>query len=169
MPDADGRLAPRAGPQLDVDTNESAVARWVYEHHHAAGLGTTTLPGARALYVPLVAPRGPVGVLGIRPLAADEFDTPERLHELETFANQTALAIERARLAEEAQGAQVQAEAERLRNSLLSSAAAPTADPLTAISGAVSTVLDTARGRRGASRAAGLGARGGRAAWSTGQ
>ena len=78
LPDAGGSLAPRGGAQFDVDANEIAVARWVYEHRHAAGLGTTTLPGARALYVPLMAPRGPVGVLGIRPRSADEFDTPER-------------------------------------------------------------------------------------------
>jgi two-component system, OmpR family, sensor histidine kinase KdpD len=142
LPDGEGRLAPRAEAQFDVDTNEIAVSRWVYEHHHPAGLGTTTLPGARALYVPLLAPRGPVGVLGIRPLSADEFDTPERLHQLETFANQTALAIERARLADEAQGAEVRAEAERLRNSLLSSVSHDLRTPLTAISGAVNTVLE---------------------------
>src|SRR5262245_4792534 len=142
LPDGEGRLALRSGAQFDVDANEAAVARWVYEHHHPAGLGTTTLPGARGLYVPLMAPRGPVGVLGIRPRVADEFDAPEQLHELETFANQTALAIERARLAEEAAGAQVQAEAERLRSSLLSSVSHDLRTPLTAISGAVSTVLD---------------------------
>jgi two-component system sensor histidine kinase KdpD len=141
LPDG-GRLVPRGASASELDASEIAVARWVYEHHHAAGLGTTTLPGARALYVPLMAPRGPVGVLGVRPRAPDEFDAPERLHELETFANQTALAIERARLAEEAQGAQVQAEAERLRNSLLSSVSHDLRTPLTAISGAVSTVLD---------------------------
>ncbi len=101
--------APRWRHSSRWTPTRSPSARWVYEHRQAAGLGTTTLPGARALYVPLMAPRGPVGVLGIRPPLDDEFDTPERLHELETFANQTALAIERARLAEEAQGAQVQA------------------------------------------------------------
>jgi two-component system sensor histidine kinase KdpD len=143
LPDAEDRLAPRGEAQFDVDSNEIAVSRWVYEHRHAAGLGTTTLPGARALYVPLLAPRGPVGVLGVRPLSTHEFDAPERLHELETFANQTALAIERARLAEEAQGAQVQAEAERLRNSLLTSVSHDLRTPLTTISGAVGTVLDS--------------------------
>ena len=98
--------------------------------------------GSPALYVPLVAPRGPVGVLGVRPLSAHEFDAPERLHELETFASQTALAIERARLAEEAQEAQVQAESERLRNSLLTSVSHDLRTPLTTISGSLSTVLE---------------------------
>jgi two-component system sensor histidine kinase KdpD len=93
-----------------------------------------------------------VGVLGVRPLVAREFDAPERLHELETFANQTALAIERARLADEAQGAQVQAEAERLRNSLLSSVSHDLRTPLTAISGAVATVLEGGPGLGDAAR-----------------
>jgi two-component system sensor histidine kinase KdpD len=142
LPDRTGRLAPRGDGQFDVDANEMAVSRWVYEHRQAAGLGTATLPGARALYMPLLAPHGPVGVLGVRPSAAHDLDAPERLHQLETFANQTALAFERARLAEEAQEAQIQAESERLRNSLLSSVSHDLRTPLTAITGAVSTVLD---------------------------
>ena len=47
--------------------------------------------------------RGPVGVLGIRPADRHALDSPDQLHQLETFANQTALAIERAHLADEAQ------------------------------------------------------------------
>jgi two-component system sensor histidine kinase KdpD len=142
LPDRTGRLETRGEGQFDVDANEMAVGRWVYEHRQAAGLGTATLPGARALYLPLLAPHGPVGVLGVRPSAAHDLDAPERLHQLETFANQTALAFERARLADEAQDAQVQAESERLRNSLLSSVSHDLRTPLTAITGAVSTVLD---------------------------
>ena len=143
LPDADGRLAPAAARRSSTWTpTRSPSPAGCTSITTRPDWGPTTLPGARALYVPLMAPRGPVGVLGIRPRSADEFDTPERLHELETFANQTALAIERARLAEEAQGAQVQAEAERLRNSLLSSVSHDLRTPLTAISGAVSTVLD---------------------------
>jgi two-component system, OmpR family, sensor histidine kinase KdpD len=48
-----------------------------------------------------------VGVLGVRPPQRHAFDAPERLHQLETFAAQTALALERARLADEARAAQV--------------------------------------------------------------
>jgi two-component system, OmpR family, sensor histidine kinase KdpD len=142
LPDRTGRLVPRGEGQFEVDANEMAVSRWVYEHRQAAGLGTATLPGARALYLPLMAPHGPVGVLGVRPPATHELDAPERLHQLETFANQTALAFERARLADEAQEAQVRAESERLQNSLLSSVSHDLRTPLTAITGAVSTVLD---------------------------
>lgn len=143
LPD-DGRLVPRGEPNTDapLDSNEVDVARWVLEHRQPAGLGTTTLPGATRLYVPLLASRGCAGVLGVRPADAHAFDTPEQLHQLETFANQTALAIERARLAEEAQQTQVRIETERLRNSLLSSVSHDLRTPLATITGAASTLLD---------------------------
>jgi two-component system, OmpR family, sensor histidine kinase KdpD len=144
LPDGVGRLAPLSDvpDQLPMDANELAVARWVFEHRQPAGLGTSTLPGASALYLPLVASRGAVGVLGVRPVDRTALEAPERLHQLETFANQTAVAIERAQLADEAQDAQVRIETERLRNSLLSSVSHDLKTPLATITGAVSTILD---------------------------
>jgi two-component system sensor histidine kinase KdpD len=62
---------------------------------------------------------------------------------LETFANQTALAIERATLAEEAQAAQLRVEGERLRNSLLSSVSHDLRTPLAVITGSASTLLES--------------------------
>src|SRR5262245_3170612 len=144
LPDAAARLAPRvvSAGSLELDQNELGVARWAYEHRQPAGLGTSTLPGARALYLPLVAPRGPVGVLGVRPADPKSIEGPEQLHPLETFANQAALAVDRARLADEAQSAQVRVETERLRSSLLSSVSHDLRTPLATITGAVSTILD---------------------------
>jgi two-component system sensor histidine kinase KdpD len=142
LPDAGGRLVPWHGGQFAIDANELGVGRWVYEHRQLAGLGTTTLPGASALYLPLLASRGPVGVLGVRPANRHSLEAPEQLHQLETFGNQTALAIERANLAVEAQDAQVRVERERLRNSLLSSVSHDLRTPLTTITGAISAILD---------------------------
>jgi two-component system sensor histidine kinase KdpD len=139
----DSSLVPWAGGQFAPDSNELGVAKWVHEHHQPAGLGTATLPGATALYLPLQAPRGPVGVLGVRPGNRHALDAPDQLHQLETFANQTALAIERAHLAEEAQQAQVRVETERLRNSLLSSVSHDLRTPLATITGAATTMLDS--------------------------
>jgi two-component system, OmpR family, sensor histidine kinase KdpD len=140
----DGRLATRGDPDTDapLDGNEVGVARWVFEHRQPAGLGTNTLPGAARLYVPLLASRGCAGVLGVRPADPHAFDTPERLHQLETFADQTALAIERARLTEEAQETQLRMETERLRNSLLSSVSHDLRTPLATITGAATTLLE---------------------------
>src|SRR5499426_252759 len=125
-----------------LDTKERAVAQWVYEHRQMAGLGTATLPSAEALYVPLLGTRGAVGVLGVRPAAPRRLMAPEQLHFLETFANQTALGLERATLAGEAQQAQVQIATERLRNSLLSTVSHDLRTPLTAIAGAASGLLE---------------------------
>src|SRR6266542_2056010 len=145
LPDATGRLGAQSAPAatLRVDTTEQAVAQWVFEHKELAGLGTSTLPGAAALYVPLIGSRGAVGVLGVKPAEAHDFDSPEQLHLLETFANQTALAIERAVLAEEAQAAQLRVEGERLRNSLLSSVSHDLRTPLAVITGSASTLLES--------------------------
>jgi two-component system, OmpR family, sensor histidine kinase KdpD len=144
LPDDRGTLSARngtAGP-VALEANDVAAARWAFEHRQPAGLGTATLPKASALYLPLIAARGPLGVLGVRPAEREVLEPPEQLHELETFANQTALAIERALLADEATHAQLEIEAERLRNSLLSSVSHDLRTPLSAITGAVSTILE---------------------------
>src|SRR6185436_17491005 len=49
------------------DSHDQGVAQWVYDHGQMAGPGTDTLAGAKALYLPLIASRGTVGVLGVRP------------------------------------------------------------------------------------------------------
>jgi two-component system sensor histidine kinase KdpD len=146
LPDASGGLVGRAGSlgRADADPNERAVAQWVHDHGQLAGLGSATLPGARALYLPLVGSRGTIGVLGIRPAQPQTLAAPEQLHLLETFAAQTALAVERGLLGEEAARAQLGIEAERLRNSLLSSVSHDLRTPLATITGAASGLLEGA-------------------------
>jgi two-component system sensor histidine kinase KdpD len=144
LPDASGRLVTRAGSLLtpEDDPSEHGVRQWAYEHSQPAGLGTETLPGARALYRPLLASRGTIGVLGVRPAAPQAFAAPEQRHLLEAFAAQTALAIERALLAEEAEQAQLRTESERLRDTLLSSVSHDLRTPLATITGAASSLLE---------------------------
>ena len=143
LPDAIGRLGEVAGgAEFPMEASEVAVSQWVYEHGQVAGQGTETLPGAAGLYVPLLGSRGAVGVLGLRPTDPRSLQAPEQLHQVETFASQTALAIERAQLAAAAEQAQVRAETERLRNSLLSSVSHDLRTPLASITGAASTLLE---------------------------
>lgn len=127
---------------FQLDITEQGVAQWAYEHRQMAGLGADTLPGAQALYVPLVAAQGAVGVLGIRPANGRSLQAPEQAHLLETLANQTALAVERAHLAEEAEQAHLQVETERLRNTLLSSVSHDLRTPLASITGAASSLAE---------------------------
>lgn len=144
LPNTDRGLEIQAeGPtSFDADTKERGVAQWVYEHGQRAGLGMDTLPGAAAVYMPLAASRGTVGVLGIRPTHPRTLLAPEQLHLLETFAAQTALAVERARLGEETEQTRIQMETEQLRSSLLSSVSHDLRTPLASITGAASTLLD---------------------------
>jgi two-component system sensor histidine kinase KdpD len=147
IPGEAGALALRAGGLggAESDLSEQAVARWVYEHGQPAGLGSATLPGARALYLPLRAARGTAGVLAVRPPSPQRVAEPDQRHLLETFADQTALALERARLAEEAQHATVHAETERLRSALLSAVSHDLRTPLATITGATSTLMASDR------------------------
>jgi two-component system sensor histidine kinase KdpD len=139
-----GFLTPQGHPRgYELDATEMGVSRWVLEHNQPAGRGTGTLPGAKALYLPLVAAGGPIGVLGLWASDSHTLETPEQLHQMETFANQTALALERGLLAEEAHKAQMRMETERLRSSLLSSVSHDLRTPLSAITGAASALLET--------------------------
>ncbi len=143
IPDDQNRLVPAGDGAFAFtpDQQELSVAQWVYEHRQPAGLGSDTLPGAKALYLPLVASAGAIGVIGILPkTAADGFE-PEQFHYLEAFANQTAIAIERSFLGEAAQRALLKAETESLRNTLLSSISHDLRTPLSAITGAATTLL----------------------------
>jgi len=129
-------------PGFNISEGEKGVARWAFDHEEAAGLGTETLPGAGALYVPLVGSQGTVGVLSVRPDEPKGLAFPEQMRLLETFAGQFALAIERALLARDAQAAQVQAETERMRNMILSSISHDLRTPLATITGAASSLLE---------------------------
>lgn len=144
LPDAHGRVALRAGDAavLGEALHDRGVAQWVFDHEQIAGLGTATLPASRAMHLPLTAANGIVGVVALEPADASRLGSSETQRALEAFANQTALAIERAQLAEDAERAQVAVETERLRNALLSSVSHDLRTPLAAITGATSILLE---------------------------
>ena len=143
IPDEQNQLAPSvtAPSSFTPDQQELSVAQWVYEHRQPAGLSTDTLPGAKALYLPMIASSGAIGVVGILPKTATDGFGPEQFHYLEAFANQTAIALERSFLGESAQRALLKAETESLRNTLLSSISHDLRTPLSAITGAATTLL----------------------------
>jgi two-component system sensor histidine kinase KdpD len=140
LPDAAGNLTPVQSGSPALDAKEQGVAQWAYEHSQAAGLGTDTLPGAEALYLPLVTSQGTLGVMRVRPHQPGS-QTPDQLRLLETFANQTALVIERAHLAREAARTQMHIEMERVRNVLLNSLSQDLKTPLATITRASTSLL----------------------------
>ncbi len=130
-------------PFFPLSQHDEAVAKWVLEHGQTAGRGTATLPGAEGTYLPLATSRGTVGVLGVVPAVAAQTVDLEQLHLLEAFAGLVALALQRAELEAEADRVRLDIETERLRSSLLSAVSHDLRTPLSVITGASSTLLDS--------------------------
>ena len=141
LPDAAGRLRPVEPVAYPLDDRETGVAQWTYDQRQAAGHGTSTLPAAVALYVPLAVSDRSVGVLGIRPTERHQFRDPGQRRLLEALAGQAAVAFERLALADRSRRTEVAVEAERLRATLLSSLSHDLRTPLAAIEGAGTTLL----------------------------
>ena len=144
VPAPGGGLAPASANEPAGDARERAVAQWAFDHGRTAGLGTDTLPGASAVWVPLRGTQTVLGVLGLRPDPALLPLRPDQVDLLEALTRQAASGLERARLAEEAQQARIAAEAERLRSTLLSSVSHDLRTPLATITGAASSLLQDA-------------------------
>lgn len=147
LADAEKRVQLQRGELLffELDPKEAGVAQWVFDHSERAGVGTDTLPGASALYLPLVGSAGAIGVVAVRSKDSGFLLDPEQLHLLESLVNQVALAIERTCLSEEAQNARVRAETERMRNAILSSVSHDLRTPLATITGAASSLAEEQR------------------------
>jgi len=119
LPDAQGRLQDkRSTSSEELEPKELSVAQWAFDHQEPAGLGTDILAGAKGFYQPLTGAKGILGVMGIQPEGAPL--EPDQKHLLEAFANQTALALERAMLAQSSQSTQEREGKERLCDALLS-------------------------------------------------
>jgi two-component system sensor histidine kinase KdpD len=149
VPDPDEGLVAAAG-LMPLAPQEATVARWAFDHRTVAGHGTDTLPGARALCVPLTDGELAVGVLAIQRRAG----TPVRLdidqrHLVDAIARQTALALARAMFADQAREAEqrarseeLRARTEELRSTLLSAVSHDLRTPLAVITGAATTLRD---------------------------
>jgi len=143
--DSDKRLTTQAAsPNLTLDEQELAVADWVYSHGEVAGRNTNTLAAARLRYLPLKTARGVVGVLGVmgelRSQQPNSYLSPEQGRLLDAFASQSALAIERANLDDQARQAEILQATEKLQTALLNSISHDLRTPLVSITGALSSL-----------------------------
>jgi len=140
--DARGSLQAHETAAVRLTPDEMGMAQWALEHKEPSGRGTGTVPGSRALFLPLPGPERPVGVLAWFGEEARMPQDSERMSLLSTLASQISLALERARLAEERTEARIRAEHEHLRSTLLSSVSHDLRTPLGTITGATTTLLD---------------------------
>jgi two-component system sensor histidine kinase KdpD len=123
------------------DVKEESAVRWCYENKRIAGFGTETLPTAKGLYIPLLSSNQVFGVLGIIPKDEDHPIDVLQIPYIETFANILGSALERANTAELVEVSKVEAESEKLRNTLLSSVSHDLRTPLASITGASSNII----------------------------
>ena len=105
--------------------------------HELAASGSS---GGQVLAMPLAAKGTPVGRIELIDPAGGIGGTEREV--LDTFAGQLAMAIERARLGEEAASARVEAEASRTRAALFSSVTHDLRTPLASIKASATSLLD---------------------------
>lgn len=155
-PEPEQGLVPRASApaRIVLDRQDLAVAAWVLEQRRPSGrkalagtpFGRTRKAGATRskalLILPVATTERPIGVLvieqdaGARPFSADD----ELV--LATFAAQAALAIDRARLTEEAARSAALAQSDQLKSALLSAVSHDLRTPLATIKASTTSLLD---------------------------
>jgi two-component system sensor histidine kinase KdpD len=142
LPEAEELRVRASSPDFQLDDNARAVAIWTFQHKEPAGRGTDTLPSAPIRCLPLKTANGVVGVLAVQPRDQTDALTPEQRRLLESFASQTALAVERAQLGEQARRAHLLQATEKLQTALLDSISHDLRTPLVSITGALSTLQE---------------------------
>ena len=136
LPDRSDKLVASAdAPMIDL-----SAAQWTLDHTQEAGLGTQTLNGADALYLPLKASMATRGVLALQPDQDTLTFEPDDRRLLDACCSSIGLALERIHFVEVAQETLVRMEGEKLRNALLSAVSHDLKTPLTAIRGLAETL-----------------------------
>src|SRR5262249_24078822 len=129
-------------PEDALDTASMGAARWAFSRNEAAGADTGTLPTIRWYFVPLRTPRGVVGAIGVgKDGNGSPLDSEARAL-LDTLAEQTAAALERALLSRDMLQARTDAETEKVRNTLLASISHDFRTPLASILGSATSLME---------------------------
>ncbi|MEP7218188.1 MAG: sensor histidine kinase KdpD [Bacteroidota bacterium] len=123
-----------------LNERERGAATWSWKHDQPAGRGTDTLPGDHWFYLPLRSAGITSGVLAISLDDAESVIPPDQRRLLEALSDQAAVAIERARLAQDFEQARLMSERDRFQAILLSSISHDLRTPLASILGAATTL-----------------------------
>jgi len=123
-----------------AETDQS-VAAWALEHGESAGRFTEHESTAEALYVPLRASTGAIGVLGLR-FGKQAAPSIHQRNLLDAFCQQVALALERHRLRAASENSKLLAESERLSRNLLNSMSHEIRTPIAAITSATGNLVE---------------------------
>jgi two-component system sensor histidine kinase KdpD len=138
----DGDIALTAAwpPEDALDAAATTAARWAYGHGEPAGADTGTLPTIPWYFIPLRLASRTLGVIGVA--RGDSVLDSEARALLDTLAEQTAAALDRALLSRDMVTAKTATETERVRNTLLASISHDFRTPLSSILGAATSLID---------------------------
>ncbi|GLK86288.1 sensor histidine kinase [Ancylobacter defluvii] len=131
-------LAAAWPPDADLEVGDMSAARWAFEHKEPAGRDTGTLPSSRWQFRPMTSPHGVVGILGLR-WDGEPFDGAAEPM-LAAILDQTAIALDRARLAQQSIAQAARLQGDSLRTALLSSISHDLRTPLATITGSVTSL-----------------------------
>lgn len=134
------RLQASWPPDTELGVSDMAAARWAFEKREEAGSGTGTLPNSVFRFIPLTSPHGVVGVCGIQQNGEILDGSEERM--LIAILDQSAVAIDRARLSKERLQQAAALEGERFRSALLASVSHDLKTPLATITGAITSLRE---------------------------
>ena len=149
IPTNDGTVECSAGdPSILESGADREAVQWTLRSGRPGGLAPGA-PGPGMVHVPLDSGTGVRAVLSLR-LHSGQVLEPERLELVRAFASLIGLALERCYMADRARQTQSLIEVERARSALLSSVSHDLRTPLTAITGAATTLRDDASGALGA-------------------
>ena len=126
---------------IEMDTNDWAVAAWVFENQKAAGWSTETLSQVRSLCLPLQISDETIGVFLFRPIEPTKL-SHEQSDLLIAFCHQTAVALQRELLQIQNRELALLEESEKLHQTLLNSISHELRTPLTAIIGFAAALRD---------------------------
>lgn len=112
-----------------------------YQSGIPSGYGTTLFSKANAFYTPILSQNGVLGVIGISLLDHNILTKAQRSF-IDVIAPQIAVVLERERIYEKQQKAQMEIQAERMRSDMLRSISHDLRTPLASIMGLASTSLD---------------------------
>ena len=97
LPEGEKLTVKAKTPDFEVTPQVLGVASWVLINKQSAGRGTSTLPQAKAYYLPMMSGEKVVGVAGFDFKGSEEAMTTERRAVLKTIARLGAMAVDRIR------------------------------------------------------------------------
>ena len=144
LPEKD-RLEVAASSQgLQLSAEDREVALWSYRSRRLAGGGADSYSysSSALTFIPLKALAQTLGVLCIRLDGPQEAESDQIRRLLDAYATQISMALERVRLARQAQQAQIHQARESLERALLNSVSHDLRTPLATITGVLSALLE---------------------------